>query len=441
MTKATGALGRRAWTFALFLIVLCGFAVAQAVAAPGTQVWTGQAAGSTPDIEQGGYTIFDASGAPIGAPGAQIIGTLNFTLDGTPYVGFCTDTAHLFNAGTTPVDSTVQDPPASPAARAAAWILLNRTPSGAATPAKQRQAVVSQVAVWILTDPDINVASPTSDASINADATALVAEATAATATPATIAVSAAAPAAGATSATVTITGRPGAVVALSITSGSGTLSAPTVTLGPSGTGTVTLSTTGPGTVRVAAATAGDGRYIAIEPADRDHQATAAAQPTSIAASTDVTFAAAPAVTGPGVVSPLPTVPVAGRVSPRIAISKTGPVRSRVLHAVRYRITVKNIGSVVARNVVLRDKIPGGLSFVRATRARTLRNGVLTFRLGNLAPHHSRTVIVTLRANARVRGIRINVATARATRARTVRATAATLFRPLVTRVQPAVTG
>jgi uncharacterized repeat protein (TIGR01451 family) len=400
----------------------------QAAAEPGTQTWTGQAGGATPDIERDGLTLFDTAGNPFITN--AFAGTLNFTVNGTPYVGYCVDTTEMFSTGTEPVEITTQAPPASAAARAAAWIILNRTVTGAPTPEKQQQAAAAQVAVWLLLDGNINKAMPTNDPVLNAAAAALVGEAQAATATPSTLTVTAATPAAGATSTTVTITGKPGAVVSLSASGG--TLSAPSVTIGAGGTATVTLSVTGPGTATVSASTPGDGTFIAIDPTGETPtpQSTIAATPTTLTASVGATFTQTITPVGP-----------AGTPTPRLVITKKAPARAKVLSRVTYRITVRNPSKAIARSVVLRDALPDGLSFVKASRARTIRNGVVTFQLGNLAPGASRTVTITLLADASVRGKRTNVATVSATGVRTVRATAATVFRTLARRVQPAVTG
>ena len=398
------------------LVAMLLLAVGQAAAAPGTQTWTGQAAGATPDIERGGLTLFDTSGGAFISNASA--GTLNFTVNGTPYIGYCTDTTEMFSTGTEPVEVTTQAPPATAATRAAAWIILNRTVTGAPTAAKQQQAAVTQVAIWLLTDANINKTTPTSDAALNAAAAALVAEAQAATATPSTLTVTAATPAAGATSTPVTITGKPGAVVSLSASGG-------------------TLSVTGPGTATVSASAAGDGNYLAIEPTGPtpQPQATAAATPSTLTASVGATFTSTQ-VTPSG-----PTTPIAGGATARLVITKKAPARARVLSQVKYTIVVRNTSKVAARSVVLRDAIPSGLSLVTASRPRTLSNGVITFQLGTLAPGASRTVTVTLLADASVRGKRTNVATVSATGVRAVRATAATVFRTLARRVQPAVTG
>ena len=420
---------------ALALAAATVLAAGQASAAPGTQTWTGGAAGQTPDIQQDGFSLIATDGSTITTNG--IAGTLNFTLNGTAYIGYCTDTTRIFSSGSEPVETTVQDPPATAADRALVWILLNHAPTGAPAPDKEQAAAVAQVAVWLLVDDQVNQDTPTSDATLNAAAKALVQEALAATASPASVGVSATVPAAGATTSTVTVAGRPGSTVTL-VATGPATLSAGSLVIGAAGSATTTLTASGVGTVGITATTSGDGRLIGINPTnpETNPQPTAAAEATTLSASTQVAFQAAPTPVVPNV----PNVPVAS-VKPTVAITKSGPARAKVLSKVSYRITVKNTGRVTLRNVVLRHRLPRGLSFVSASRTNTLASGNATFQIGSLAPGASRTVVVTLMANASVRGSRTNVATVSATNVRPKSAQAATVFRALVRRVQPAVTG
>jgi uncharacterized repeat protein (TIGR01451 family) len=414
---------------------LLAFQAARAGAVPATQSWTGQSGGSTPDIERSGLTFFTTSGATI--PSAGTAGTLNFTLDGAATVGYCTDTTRNFSAATEAVDLTVEDPPTVPARRAVMWILLNRLPTGAPSAEKAAVAATAQVAIWLLVDPQVHKTTPTNDTALNTAAAAMAQEALAATATASSLSLSATAPAAGATTATIVASGKPGAVVTLSIAGGTGTLSASQVTIGPDGTGSVTLTSASPGNVVVQGSTPGDGRLLNINPTDpvTQPQPTAAAQPTVLSASTSVTFAAVQAVQTPPTTTPSQTP------APRLAIAKSAPSRARVLQLVRYRITVRNTGRVTARNVVLRDRIPRGMSFARASRRVTLSNGTVTFRLGTMRAGQARTVTLFLVASVDVTGRRVNRATVSATRVAPLSARAATVFTPLARRVQPPVTG
>ena len=429
-------LARALMATVLALAAILALQAARATAAPGVQDWTGEAAGPTPDILGGGYTFLDSSGDVI--PSAGVAGTLNFTIDGVPRIGYCIDTTRRFRRlGAVPADIVTLTPPPSAATRAATWILLNRTPSGAPTPAKADQAALSQIAVWLLVDAQINKTMPTTDAATNAAAQALVNEALAATATPSSLGLTAAAPAAGATTSTITVTGRPGAVVSLSVTGGPGALSASSVTIGAGGTATVTLTSVGAGTTSLSASTAGDGNFIAINP-NADTQNTATATPSTLSAPVNVVFQTSPTTpTTPTT----PTVPVTGKPVPRLVITKTAPARATVLSKVRYAITVRNPSKAAATGVVLKDRLPAGMSFVKSSRVGKLSNGVVTYDLGTIQPGKSKTVYVWLVASADVRGTRTNVATVAATRVRPLTARAVTIFTPLARRVQPAVTG
>jgi uncharacterized repeat protein (TIGR01451 family) len=144
----------------------------------------------------------------------------------------------------------------------------------------------------------------------------------------------------------------------------------------------------------------------------------------------------------PPPVTPEPPPAVVTKVlSPRLTIVKTGPLRARPLQRFNYTIRVRNPGRAVARNVVVTDRLPSGLVYLRTSRRATVKGRVVTVRMGNLRPGQVRTVRITVRAAANVRGRKVNVAVARANNVRPVRDTAPTVFRPLVRRTIPAVTG
>ena len=415
--------------------------MSSALGATQSQQWTGQADGPTPDLERTDLQYFLPNGQQ--GPGGAA-GTINLTLDGTPVVAYCIETTKFLNQNTPgPTVEVTEIPLATPADRAVLWILQNRTPTGPITPAKQDDAAISQVAVWVLRG-ELRATNPTSSATINAAAAARIQEALTESATPRTLALNAAAPAAGATSTTITIAAKPGSEVQLAVTSGPGTLSAPSVTVGPSGTATVTLTAPGPGTTTISGTTAGDGVLYAIQPTSDDSQNTTTSGKGNISATTTVTFTAATTPTTPTT----PSAPVAG-VTPsvvvaakaKLGITKTAPKTAKVLTRVKYTIVVSNTSKVTAKNVTLRDTLPSGLSFAKSSRLGTLSTGRISFSLGTLKPGQSRTVSVWLVANASVRGKRTNTATAQATGVAAVRATAATVFAPIAKRIQPAVTG
>ena len=414
--------------------------VAPALGVTQQQQWTGQAGGPTPDLELTNLQYFlpDGSQGPGGAAG-----TINMTLDGTPTIAYCIETTRFLNQNTPgPTVDVTEVPLATPADRAVLWIIQNRTPTGAVTPAKQQEAATSQVAIWVLRN-ELRAVNPTSSPEINAAAAALIQEALAESATPRTLALSATAPAAGAVTSTVTITAKPGSEVQLAVTSGPGTLSASTVTVGAGGTATVTLTAPGPGATTISATTAGDGVLYMIDPVDGSQNTTTAGKNT-ISATATVSFTAGTTPTTPTTpVAPLAPVTPSGTVTAKaaLAVTKTAPKTAKVLTRVKYTITVRNTSKVTAKNVTLRDTLPGGLSFAKSSRVGKLSTGKITFTLGTLKAGQTRTVSVWLVANASVRGKRTNTATAQATGVAAVRATAATIFSPIAKRIQPAVTG
>ena len=104
---------------------------------------------------------------------------------------------------------------------------------------------------------------------------------------------------------------------------------------------------------------------------------------------------------------------VVGR--PQLAIDKTGPEVAQLGADVAYNIVVKNVGTAVAKNVVVTDKVPAGLGGVKE----------IPFTVGDLAPGASKTIPVSLKAAER--GKHCNVATATASNAASVTDDACTL--------------
>src|SRR5680860_816661 len=90
------------WLAPLIAILLAGLMMAGlAAAAPGTQEYIGDDPGSA-DLELNGLTLFDSSDGTIIQGGSA--GTINFLLNGTPYVGYCTDTTRLLSGDPEPVE-------------------------------------------------------------------------------------------------------------------------------------------------------------------------------------------------------------------------------------------------------------------------------------------------------------------------------------------------
>lgn len=102
---------------------------------------------------------------------------------------------------------------------------------------------------------------------------------------------------------------------------------------------------------------------------------------------------------------------------PALAITKTGPATAQLGSEVRYDIVVSNPGSMVAKNVVVTDVIPDGLTQVEGKRQ-------LDFQVGDLGPGQSRSIPVVLKAAKR--GRVCNPAVAKSSNAGTVNAEACT---------------
>lgn len=91
---------------------------------------------------------------------------------------------------------------------------------------------------------------------------------------------------------------------------------------------------------------------------------------------------------------------VVGR--PQLAIEKSGPADAALGADIAYSIVVKNIGTAVAKGVVVTDKVPAGLGGVRE----------VPFTVGDLAPGASKTIPITLKAAERGKFCNVAVATA-----------------------------
>ncbi len=187
------------------------------------------------------------------------------------------------------------------------------------------------------------------------------------------------------------------------------------------------------------ATTAGDGNLFRINPQDRS-QATQYGQPSQLTAAVTATFTGTQ--TTPGGPGTAPGGVPVGRPGPvTLQISKNAPRIARPLGLVRYTVVVRNRTARTANRVVLRDRIPAGMSFVRASRSARVVNGQVVVSLGDMRAGSRRVVVIWMRANASVRGQRANVAVVRGANVRPASARAVTTFRPLVRPIQPAVTG
>ncbi len=99
-------------------------------------------------------------------------------------------------------------------------------------------------------------------------------------------------------------------------------------------------------------------------------------------------------------------------LAPDVAVAKSGPAQVVAGEGASYTVTVQNIGTALAKNVVLTDVLPAGLAYVSATPAPVAVDGqTLTFNLGDLAVDAS--VAITINATVTVTaGTLTNTATA-----------------------------
>jgi uncharacterized repeat protein (TIGR01451 family) len=145
---------------------------------------------------------------------------------------------------------------------------------------------------------------------------------------------------------------------------------------------------------------------------------------------------------------PEPPEPPEPPPSTQLRIVKTLPRVARVGRRVRFRLTVRNTGSIAARRVTVVDAAPApvALAGLRASRRPRIVRRTAIWRLGTLAPGASRTIRGTVRLQAAPPGRMRNVALAGAANARVATAQADTRIRgarrvPPVTGRVPPVTG
>jgi len=85
---------------------------------------------------------------------------------------------------------------------------------------------------------------------------------------------------------------------------------------------------------------------------------------------------------------------------PVLTISATGPDRQYAGRGITYDIEIANPGDVAATNVVVQNAVPSGTSFVRADNDSQMRDGMVTWRLGDLQPGARKTVQISLRGDS-----------------------------------------
>ena len=116
--------------------------------------------------------------------------------------------------------------------------------------------------------------------------------------------------------------------------------------------------------------------------------------------STSTTVTGPQCVPGPGTTPP---PGVAGGANPsgptRITITKWSRRAGVARRKIPFRITVKNVGTVVAQDVWISDRLPEGTTAVRRPKGATLRHGFLRWQIGDIAPGRSVTVGLWLRTD------------------------------------------
>ena len=357
---------------------------------------------------------------------------------GTPTVqqAFCIDSLNPIGPGTTyqVVLQTAADAPelADPAHSEAAWLMQEADNLIAASSNPSLEAGAIQTAVWMIlgqADPT----NPTSDAALNARAQQIRALASGKKAAgPVSISAASASSAAGAPT-TLTVTGTPGASATLAATGG--TLSASQVTFGPSGTATVTLSPAGAGTATVTVTSNGVELTRAARPPTStglEPQETGFVVPRTYAASVNVAF------TNSGTTS---VSGVKKASAPRLVVIKTAPKTLKSGSQIPYIITVRNVGRVTARDVVVSDRLPSGLSYRTSSKRPHQVGRNMVWRVGDLRPGQSKTVRIVLQAPIGLVGSRTNTVVATAAQTRRVTAAATTRFTRVSQQRIPAVTG
>ena len=80
---------------------------------------------------------------------------------------------------------------------------------------------------------------------------------------------------------------------------------------------------------------------------------------------------------------------------PILTISKTGPERLYIGRPAAYEITITNRSDVSAKNTIMEDTIPAGVTGVKATAGAKLSGSKLVWEFGTLEPNASKNVRVT----------------------------------------------
>lgn len=86
-------------------------------------------------------------------------------------------------------------------------------------------------------------------------------------------------------------------------------------------------------------------------------------------------------------------------VAPTLKVTKEGPATVNLSADATYTITVTNSSTVAASNVVIKDTLPDGLTYVSSSAGSTASGQVVTWNQGVFAPGATSTVRVTAKAS------------------------------------------
>ena len=110
----------------------------------------------------------------------------------------------------------------------------------------------------------------------------------------------------------------------------------------------------------------------------------------------------------------------------QLALTKDATERQYAGRNVEYKITVKNVGDALAKNVIITDPVPNTLRFLSGNKGARLVDNTIMWNVGDLRPGASRTVNARLQSS--VSGTVPNTAYAKSDQSAQVSATDKTLL-------------
>lgn len=100
-----------------------------------------------------------------------------------------------------------------------------------------------------------------------------------------------------------------------------------------------------------------------------------------------------------------------GGPAPDVRINKAGPATATRNSTFTYTITVRNRSNFTAENVEVTDLVPASLTLVAIPSGAVMRNGVVTWVVGDLRAGQSRVLRMQVRVNPNASGTIVNTAT------------------------------